>query len=93
MATVPGAIYPVNPFTPGYTSKMQTPPDKFTPPAFWGTYPHYSQNGQTSRINTRYPDPPWEAGPGYGFNGGQHVGLVNANPAVPLAPQPPDTPA
>lgn len=42
---------------------MQTQPDLFVPPAFWGKYPPYGAP-QTSTINTRSPRPPVEDGPG-----------------------------
>jgi hypothetical protein len=43
---------------------MQTAPDKFAPPSFWGIYPPFSAGGQNSKINTAQPPPPWELGPG-----------------------------
>jgi hypothetical protein len=79
---VPGAVYPTDPYRGAVVA--QSAPDLFVPPGFWGLYPEYSAKGQTSHINTAYPRPPTEDGPGYAALGGQKIGLVNANPVSPI---------
>jgi hypothetical protein len=79
---VPNAIYPDT------VDQMQTLPDKFTPPAFWGKYPSFGAP-QTTQINSKIPwfSIPAELGPSYGAGGGQMVSTVNVYSPLPVPPQ------
>lgn len=57
---------------------MQTAPDVFTPPAFWGQYPAFG-SGQTSVINTSVPKPATQTAPDYGDGQGLGIGQPIGN--------------